>query len=384
MKVLYIVKSLAQPAGTERILTDKMNYLSEKAGIDILVATYEQGTHEIIFPLSPKIKHTDFNTPFYTLRNQNILKLAISFLLMRIRFFTQLRKNVHSFKPDFIVCTTYSDFLIDIIFRFRRKAKIIIEAHVERSAIEYKNKWSYNKLGRIAAKYIDKYILSLIKKASALVLLTNKDVPSWKEIKRVVVIPNFLTYYPNKIESRISNKQIIAVGRLNEQKGFDLLLKAWVIVNKNHPEWTLNIYGNGSDKSSLMDFNEKNSLTQSAFIHDATNKIYDKYMESDFYVLSSRYEGFGLVLIEAMSCGIPCVSFDCPNGPSDIIKEGEDGFLVENGNIEMLAERICFLIENENLRTSMGLKARENVKRYLPDRIIPKWVTLFEQLEKEK
>ena len=104
--------------------------------------------------------------------------------------------------------------------------------------------------------------------------------------------------------------------------------------------------------------------------------------ESSIKVLTSRYEGFGLVLIESMINGVPCISFDCPYGPSDIIQDGENGYLVENGNIQELADRICYLIENEEVRKTMGQKARLSAMRYAPENIMPVWIKLFNDIIK--
>jgi glycosyltransferase involved in cell wall biosynthesis len=112
----------------------------------------------------------------------------------------------------------------------------------------------------------------------------------------------------------------------------------------------------------------------------ATKNIAEEFSKSSIFVLSSRFEGFGLVLAEAMSCGLPCVSFDCPFGPRDIITDGEDGFLVENGNIEALSKSIEQLIADENLRKSMGEKAIINVARYDSSNIMNRWEKLFSSL----
>ncbi len=227
-------------------------------------------------------------------------------------------------------------------------------------------------------------LYKLISKCSALVTLTQNDALSWKNLKKTVVIPNVLSYYPLKIKYNPSSRKIITVGRLSEEKGYDLLIRSWRLVHQKHPEWSLEIYGSGKEKETLLRDLIEYKIEKSVAIHEPINYIYKKYMESSFFVMSSRYEGFGLVLAEAMSCGIPCVSFNCPHGPSEIIKNGEDGILVEAMNIEMLANKICFMIENEDIRKQMSIKARENVKRFLAENIMPKWVELFNTLLYEK
>lgn len=159
-----------------------------------------------------------------------------------------------------------------------------------------------------------------------------------------------------------------------------MLIPAWSIVAQRHPDWKLHIYGEGDLKEKFTKLIDELQLNNNCLLHHTVSNIADKYCMSSIFVLSSRYEGFGLVLEEAMSCGIPCVSFDCPHGPSDIIKDYEDGLLVEKENIKELADKICYLIENENVRIKMGHKARENVKRFLPENVMPQWKNLFESL----
>lgn len=196
--------------------------------------------------------------------------------------------------------------------------------------------------------------------------------------KKISVIPNPLPFYPETF-SQCTQKNVIAVGRFSHEKGFDLLAQAWKIVCRKHNDWHLQLYG-GGDKTSLHKLILQLNITDSFQINEATTDILKKYTESSICILSSRFEGFGMSIAEAMSCGIPVVSFNCPCGPRYIIRDGEDGILVENGNVEQLADKICYLIENEHRRKEMGRKAHINIKRFETEQIMSQWIKLFEEL----
>jgi glycosyltransferase involved in cell wall biosynthesis len=215
-----------------------------------------------------------------------------------------------------------------------------------------------------------------VSRLDALVLLTQADADSWQGVTKTVVIPNPTPFYPAASSSCESHKAI-CVGRLNEQKGYEYLIDAWAIVSQRHPDWVLNAFGSGEIKEQLLDRIKERGVQETLFIHDPVDNIIEKYLESSLYIMSSRFEGFPMVLLEAMSCGLPCVSFDCPNGAKDLIRDGRNGFLVEYLNTNQLAERICELMEKNSLRRQFGANAKEDVKHYLPDSIMEHWVDLF-------
>jgi glycosyltransferase involved in cell wall biosynthesis len=183
--------------------------------------------------------------------------------------------------------------------------------------------------------------------------------------------------------SSLENKKVLFVGRYSKQKGIPDLFRVWELVNQRHPDWQLNLYG-GMGEDYEYALAEADRLQTNIRISTETADIFNQYRESSIFVLTSIYEPFGLVLPEAMSYGLPVVSFDCPYGPANIISDGVDGFLIKNRDVNAFADRVCTLIEDTKLRQQMGRAAIMSSKRFAAEKIMPKWKTLFDTLVNDK
>lgn len=374
MKIVYIYKSMVLLAGMERILSTKMNLLAEKYNHEIYFITYEQGNHPLSFRLSKKIRHINLDFKFYERYKYRFIKKNYLLYRMKINFQRSLSNILNSIQPDIIITTTYEYQILDNIYKSYPSAKFILESHVAKET-EMTSTHIKTPVLHQFAKFWDLRISLYIQNFNRIVTLTNQDKDSWEKHKNVVVIPNMIEY-PTHI-NRIPSKKIISVGRLNVQKGFDMLIDAWKMIVGKHTDWSLHIYGDGELRGELNQQIAQCGLNDTVFIHPPTSDIFSKYQEHEFYVMSSRYEGLPLALIEALSHGLPCISFNCPCGPSEIIKNGIDGYLIPTGNIEQLAQKIEYLIENETERLTMGKNARRNAIRYSENEIIDSWNELF-------
>lgn len=381
MKIMYILKSFAMKAGVERVMSDKMNYLAAH-GYDVVLVTYEQGNHPLAFPLHQKVVHHSLDARFFTLSRYPIWKRPYYWHKMRHRLKCGLQEVVDNEKPDVMITTTYSMKVLDIILGVNTSAHRLIESHIAcytvRKAYDYRQHAFLFQLARL----YDKYVFRKIRRFERLVVLTAGDAKDWKEyIDNVDIIPNPVTNYPDEVMPHDANgHRIIAAGRLHEQKGFDMLINAFAQIADLCSEWYLDIYGHGDDEQLLLDIINTNSLNGKVRILPPTSHIYEEYQKSEFYVLSSRYEGYPLVLNEAMSCGIPCVAFRCKYGPEDAIEHHVNGLLVENGNTNELAQQILWMTLHVKERLAMGHAARLAAKRYLPETIMQNWIELFNSL----
>ena len=383
MKIAYILSSFIAKAGTERILSDKMNYLVKRYGYDITFITYEQGNHPMAFSLDKRIRVIDLNTRFFPLYKLNPVRRVIAKSFQKRKLKSKLHDVLSVVNPDFVVLTTY-DFdkygsILTLPYRF------VIESHICITDVRQEFR-QHNVILKFFGKYLDSIHFKIMNKADALISLTSADKTNWEKHVNIpiFVIPNLVTVYPNDIScySERSNR-IICVGRLTRQKGFDYLIKAWAMISKKYPTWRIDIFGHGDMETTLNRMIIDYKLSDCTRINEQSDNIYEEYETSSIFVLSSRYEGFGLVLVEAMSCGVPCISFDCPNGPAELITHGEDGLLVPLGDIEKLAESIEWMITHEEERLRMSNNVRQKAKQYTAEVIMPQWVELFEKVAKQ-
>lgn len=381
MKFIYLIKSYAMKAGVERVMSDKMNYLAAR-GHAITLVTYEQGSHPQAFPLHESIRHVDLGTRFFEIEKYGLVRRLPLLSRLRRVFKDRLQSIVDEVQPDVIVSTTYSAKLMDIILSVNTHARQVVESHVACFTIKKAYDYRHQFLLRHLAALYDKWMLGKLAKADCLIALTEGDAQDWKQyISEVLVIPNPVTDFRDEVKPHDGEgHRILCVGRLHEQKGFDMLVDAFALISEKCPQWRVDIFGDGSQKSLLLAKIEKYHLNGRITIHPPSPDIYTEYQNSEFLVLSSRYEGFALVLPEAMSCGIPCVAFDCKYGPRDVIAEGETGLLAADGNVEDLAEKMLWMVTHKEERLRMGRKARESVCRYQKDVIMQRWIDLFETL----
>ncbi|NDV65183.1 glycosyltransferase family 4 protein [Bacteroides sp. 224] len=373
-KIVYIVGGLYSPSGMGQVLSLKTNYLAEHSDYSIHIVLTEREQQPLFYKMSDNINIVNFDINFDELDTMPLFRKLYHYYIKQRTYKKKLYKYLMELKPAITVSAIRRE--INFINSIPDGSIKIGELHFNKSDYRVFKK-------KFLPRFINSYITNVwknkliheLKKLSHFVVLTHEDEANWTEIERISVIPNPLSFYP-ETTSDCSNKKVISAGRYTWQKGFERLIDAWEIVNKKHPDWKLYIYGYG-DRQHYQNLANQKGLEKSLRCEPPTSNIRNEYLNSSIFVLSSRYEGFGMVIIEAMSCGIPPVSFDCPCGPKDIIEDKVTGLLVPNGNIEELANKIIWLIENESARKEMGKKSYTSARKYKIENVMKQWMDLF-------
>ena len=374
MRILYVNDAIAIWGGLERILVEKMNYLAETYNYDIHLITYNQGSHSIPYPISKKVRFQNlgiFSHREY--RYKGLKRLFVRYKLNRL-YRKKLKSCISQIKPDVIICVRL--FQLGSILRVKGNIPVVVESHSSCKSYKYEG----NSLIEILK---GKYYVRQVSKAQHIVALTNGDAKDWKNINpNVSVIPNIVHLNEEGIYSDCTSKSVIFVGRFSKQKDIGTLINIWNIVNKKHPDWELHIYGGYGDQYDHL-HTPLGTESLNIFVHEPTEDIFKKYINSSILLLTSLYEPFGLVIPEAMSCGLPVVSFDCPYGPASIITDSVDGFLIPDRNVNEFADKVCLLMSNEQLRKKMGNAGIKTSQRYKASLIMPMWDNLFKMIKKK-
>ena len=374
MNIMIIHRSFALVGGAERVITDKANYLANK-GHQLMLVSYEQGDHPLPYELHPSVQYRDMDCRFFTLSKYSPPKHLYLYFRLKKRFRNNLRSVVHEFKPEVVVLASDWQTLM---------GPVIAEFHNTYAYIMRKVGSSENWLRKGLTKFYYRQTINNLGKCSKLVVLTEIDAHNWRRhFDNVCVIPNPVTKYPEVINDIPKDDgRIIFVGRFNHEKRIDRLITAFSMFADRYPDWHVDIFGDGNEKVKLLRQIDECGLNNRVVIHEPTKAIYDEYKRSEMLVLCSEHEASPLVLVEAMSCGVPCVSLDCPTGPRAIIQDGETGLLAKEGDVNDLASKIEWLIVHESERKEMGRKARVFAASRKQDVVMRQWEKLYTGLAK--
>ena len=377
LKIVYITPALYMAGGVERVLTLKANYFADHFGYDITIILTEGKDKPLFYPLSNKIKVINLNIGFEQLWTCSFVKKVFVYLKKQRQFKKSLTKELMCIRPDITISLLRRE--INFINDIKDGSRKIGELHVNRANYRNFEANDSNFIKNLFAKFWMHSLVAKLKKLDRFVVLTEEDKDAWPELKNICAIPDPLSFLPTKY-SDLKEKRVIAVGRYVYQKGFDLLLQAWSKIEKLYPDWHLTIFGDGNRTPYEKQMKALEIDDKRCHLNGPTSDIHQEYINSSIFVFSSRFEGFGMVLVEAMACGLPVVSFDCPCGPKDIVKDGEDGILVENGNIDLLASSLSRLMNDETLRLSISKAGQKNAQRFNIGHIAEQWRLLFESL----
>ena len=376
-KIVYCTPALYSAGGTERVVSLKANYFADVLGYDVTIIVTDGRNSNSFFHLSDKVKVINLGLNFEEIWNIPFIKKVFLYLKKQRNYKKLLKSELMRIRPDITITTLRRE--INFIIEINDGSRKIGEQHLSRSNYRKTDPRFTNICEKIFFGWWKNEVVSSIMKLDKLVVLTPDAASEWPEVKNIMMIPDPL---PIKVDrcSTTSYKRVITIGRYSFEKGYDLLLKVWSIVEKKLSDWQLDIFAMGDPTPYVKMMDDLSIDKKRCHLNSSVVDVEDVYMKSSILVQPSRTEGFGLVIVEAMSCGLPVVSFDCENGPRSVITNGEDGFLIPPFDVEMFANSLMRLMSDDDLRESMGEKGKQNSQRYDIDIVGQQWKQLFDEL----
>lgn len=366
MKIMYTTNQLYEHGGIEKILTNKINYWIEKYGYDVILCTSEQRKNTFVYSLNSNAKHIDLGINYLKGKSyfypQNLIK--------SVRHYFKLKYIINIHKPDVIISVnnTPEQFFIPLLAKGIPTVK---EFHSSGYNL-HKKKSLFNKC---------KYQLFLLLNKYTIKVVLNQDEKKYYPFNGIEVIPNFVI--SQKKENFQRENVIIAAGRIAPVKQFNHLIEAWSKIAYEFPNWKVYIFGDGDKVLKQQLQNQIKQLhTPRIIFKDATFGLDEVMQHCSIFAMTSLTECFPMVLIEAQAAGMAVISYDCPNGPRNIIKHNIDGILVSDQNIELFALELKRLISNNSFKSKIQIKAKQNVNQYSENKIMNKWDLLLKSIKK--
>ena len=375
MKLIYCMASVYNPGGMERVLLNKVCWFAARDGYKGMGVTTDQQGRPPFYQFPENVQMVDLGINYSVDNDRSPIAKITSYFQKRRKHRKVLADLLLRERADVVISLYPSE--SSFIPKIKDGSKKVLELHLNRY---FRLQYGRSGLLGLADRFRSWQDVRIARKFDKFVVLTKEDAGYWGNLPNLEVIPNAAPDVP-EITYNPSSHRIIAVGRLDYQKGFDRLIDAWSMVSEDlRKEWNLDIFGQGEWKEMLEKKIDGLGMGSSVKINPPTKDIFKEYASSAFIVMSSHYEGLPMVLIEAMSCGLPGVCFDFKCGPKDIIIDGENGLLISEGDVPGLAKAMERLMFDESLRTRMSGEALSIREPYSEKRVMEQWVNCFRSI----
>lgn len=377
MIIVYSISSYLRNGGLEVVTAVKAEALAAREECEVWIVNSES-PDTIPLKKGSRVRMLDLGIRYNQVSQGFPLNLFVRTHKM-LKHRKALKAALRRIQPDIVISAGEDKFFLPFI---RGPWKTVREIHFPKN--HRQKGFSGSVFTAVASRLADLVEYGVACRFfDRVVVLTPEDMrTNWRGRKNVCAIPNPVRFQP-QTPSSLTRKRIIAVGRLVYEKNFSSLIRAYALVADQFPEWRLDIYGEGSEYSSLLSEITRLGLSRVVTMQGRTTDVEKEMLASSVFVVSSRYEGFSLALVEAMACGLPTVSYSCPYGPQELIHDGENGFLVPAENERALAERLCRLMADDGLRKFIGANAFDSARQYSIPSIIDQWMTLLKGLLSE-
>ncbi len=377
-KIVYCTPALYSAGGVERVVTVKANYFADVLGYDVTIIITEGKNKNPFFSLSDNVKVCNLGINFEELWNAVFFRKVWLYLTKQYKYKKLLAAELHKIHPDITISTLRRE--INFLTNIKDGSLKIGELHLTRDNFRELENRRYNIVGIFFSRWWKNNLVDHLKCLDKFVVLTETSKRGWPELDNIIMIPDPLTI-KTEFLSQLDAKRVICISRYSYEKGIDLLIRVWTKVEKVCNDWVLDIYGMGDLAYYRMLMNDLQIDENRCRLHGSLSNVTEEYLNSSIFALPSRFEGFGLVIIEAMSCGLPVITFDCENGPRNIITDGENGFLIQPFDIQSYADRLLQLISDVKLRKGIGANAHEASRHYVIEDIAGQWRELFDKLK---